>query len=98
MLKVAINGTGRIGLCVARILGARDDIEIAAINTTMDIDMLVHLIKYDSVHSHDIFVQKESDKEILIGKSKHIAISRERDISKISFGEASLVFECTGVF
>ena len=36
-IKVAINGTGRIGLCVARIIGERDDIEIVAINSTADI-------------------------------------------------------------
>ena len=49
-IKVAINGTGRIGLCVCKILGERDDLELVAINTTMPIDTLIHLLKYDSIH------------------------------------------------
>ena len=54
-IKLAINGTGRIGLCAARIIGQRDDVELVAMNTTADIDTLVHLLRYDSVHrSYDI--------------------------------------------
>ena len=49
-LKVAINGTGRIGLQVAKIIDSRDDIELVAINTTASLEMLVHLLKYDTVH------------------------------------------------
>ena len=54
-LKLAINGTGRIGLCAARIIGTRDDVEIVAINSTAELDTLVHLLRYDSVHrSYDV--------------------------------------------
>ena len=48
-LKVAVNGTGRIGLCVSKILGERTDLELVALNTTMPIDTLVQKRKYDSV-------------------------------------------------
>ena len=50
--KIAINGYGRIGRCVHRILSARknSDLEIAAINDITSPDMLAHLFKYDSVH------------------------------------------------
>jgi predicted TPR repeat methyltransferase len=49
-LKVAINGTGRIGMIVAKIVTSRDDIELVAINTTATPQMLEYLFKYDSVH------------------------------------------------
>jgi len=48
--KVAINGYGRIGVCVARIISGRDDIELVAINCTTEDDMIEYLTKYDSVH------------------------------------------------
>jgi len=50
-VKVAINGTGRIGMIVAKIVTSRDDIELVAINTTAKPEMLEYLFKYDSVHS-----------------------------------------------
>ena len=49
-LKVAINGFGRIGRCVARIIDKRDDVELVAVNDTSSIDMLEYLVKYDTVH------------------------------------------------
>ena len=49
-LKVAINGTGRIGLIVTKIVSQRDDLELVALNTTADMDMLQYLLKYDSIH------------------------------------------------
>ena len=49
-LKVAINGLGRIGRCVAKIVASRDDMELVAINDTAPNDMIVYNLKYDSVH------------------------------------------------
>ena len=49
-LKVAINGTGRIGIIVAKIIAERDDIELVALNTTSKPEMLEYLLKFDSVH------------------------------------------------
>ena len=98
MIKVAINGTGRIGLCVARIIGMRNDIKIVAINSTADIDTLIHLLKYDSVHRHSVEIAKVSDKAIRIGNSDNIRILSDRDINNLDFGEAECVLECTGKF
>lgn len=98
MVKVAINGTGRIGLCVARIIGMRNDIKIVAINSTADIDTLVHLLKYDSVHKHNVEIKKISDNAIKIGNSDNIRILSDRDINNLNFGEAECVLECTGKF
>ena len=99
MKKIAINGTGRIGLCVARIIGKRTDIEIGAINTTTDIDTLVHLIKYDSVHGF-YEVKKLDDNTLEIGNSKNVKIISNRDIDSLDFSPYGVeaVIECTGKF
>lgn len=49
-LKVAINGFGRIGRCVARIIDSRDDVELVCVNDTASREMTEQLLKYDSVH------------------------------------------------
>lgn len=98
--RVAVNGTGRIGLCACRLLGARDDLELVAINSTAPIDTLVHLLRYDSVHRHDDSIAKTGDSQIAIGCQKRIAILSERDITKVGFDAlgVELVIECTGAF
>jgi glyceraldehyde 3-phosphate dehydrogenase len=98
-LKVAINGTGRIGLCAARIIAERSNIELVGMNTTTDIDTLVHLMRFDSVHK-SFKVEKVDDSTISIGNSKNIKIFSDRDPSKVAFGSAGakVVLECTGVF
>lgn len=98
MIKVAINGTGRIGLCVARIIGARDDMEIVAINSTADIATLAHLLKYDSVHRHSVEIEVLGTDKMRIGKSKNIRILSDREPKNLDFGEAVCVIECTGKF
>lgn len=98
-LKVAINGTGRIGLCSARIIGNRDDIELVAMNTTADIDTLLHLLRYDSVHGR-YEAHKVDDTTLCIGKSQCVKILSDRDPSKLDFSAfgAQAVIECTGKF
>lgn len=98
-LKVAINGTGRIGLCTARIIGSRDDIELVAMNTTANIDTLLHLVRYDSVH-RQYEAHKVDDSTLCIGNSKSVKILSDRDPSKLDFSAfgAQAVIECTGKF
>lgn len=96
-LKVAINGTGRIGLCSAKVIGQRTDVELVSINTTTDIDTLLYLIKYDSVHR--FYNAKKIDGDTLsIGNSNNVKIISNRNISELHFGNASVVIECTGKF
>lgn len=99
MKKVAINGTGRIGLCTARIIGMRDDVELVGLNTTADIDILLHLLKYDSVHRR-YDAQKIDDNHLQIGKSKRVRILSDRDPKNVDFSSlgAEAVIECTGKF
>lgn len=95
--KMAVNGTGRIGLCAIRIISKRDDVELVAINTTTNIDTLVHLLRYDSVHS-PCEVQKIDEHTLRIGKSQKVRILSDRDPNNLDFGEAMCVIECTGKF
>ena len=97
-LKVAINGTGRIGLIVAKIIAERSDIELVALNTTAKPEMLEYLLKFDSVH-RGIDAKVIDDSTIAIG-GKNVRMFRERDIDKVDFGScgAEVVIECTGVF
>lgn len=97
-LKVAINGTGRIGLIVAKIVTSRSDMELVALNTTAKPDMLEYLLKYDSVHV-GADAKLVDDQNIMINGSK-VRIFCERDIEKVDFGGcgAEVVIECTGAF
>ncbi len=97
-LKVAINGTGRIGLQVAKIIDSRDDIELVAINTTASLEMLVHLLKYDTVHI-GIDASIIDENYIQIGSSK-VRVFSHRDPAMLGFGEcgATVAIECTGAF
>lgn len=99
MKKVAINGTGRIGLCTARIIGARDDVELVGLNTTADIDTLLHLLKYDSIHRR-YDAEKIDEHHLRIGKSKRVRILSDRDPKNVDFSSlgAQGVIECTGKF
>jgi glyceraldehyde 3-phosphate dehydrogenase len=97
-LKVAINGTGRIGLIVTKIVTQRDDLELVAINSTADMDMLQYLLKYDSVH-------KGVDAEIIDDTTmkingKDVKVFSTRNPAELGFGAcgAKVVIECTGAF
>jgi glyceraldehyde 3-phosphate dehydrogenase len=97
-VKVAINGLGRIGRCVARIIADRDDIELVAINATGSESMIEYGLKYDSVHGKRMDVSVK-DGFVNMGNTK-AKLFAERDPAKIAFAEAGVevVLECTGAF
>jgi len=97
-IKAAINGTGRIGMIVAKIITSRDDIELVAINTTAKPDMLEYLFKYDSVHT-GVDAKVIDDNTIMIN-GKKVTMFSTRDPEELDFGSAGaeVVIECTGVF
>ncbi|EAH7837241.1 type I glyceraldehyde-3-phosphate dehydrogenase [Campylobacter lari] len=96
-VKVAINGFGRIGRCVARIIMKRDDIELVAINDTTDIELTKYLFKYDTVHGvYDGSVENDGDD--LIIDNKKIKVLKSRNVADLDFTKygAQIVLECTG--
>jgi glyceraldehyde 3-phosphate dehydrogenase len=97
-VKVAINGLGRIGRCVARIIANRDDIELVAVNASGSEEMIAYGLKYDSVHGTRDDV-KVSNGYVEIGTTKAKLLS-SRDVSELRFADygAEIVLECTGAF
>jgi glyceraldehyde 3-phosphate dehydrogenase len=78
ILKIGINGFGRIGRMVFRAAAKRQDVEVVAINDLLDIDHLVYLLKYDSVHGNfDGTVEIQGDNIVVNGKT--VRITAERD-------------------
>jgi len=99
-LKIAINGFGRIGRCVARIAASREDVEIVAINDMASMDMMLYLLKNDSVHgTFSSEITQIDDEHISIDGHK-IRIFSDRDPKNLKFANygADMVLECTGVF
>jgi glyceraldehyde 3-phosphate dehydrogenase len=97
-LKVAINGTGRIGLIAAKIVTSREDLELVAINTTASMQMLQYLLKYDSVHEGvDAAIIDDTTMEI---NGSRVKIFSTRNPDELGFGQcgAKVVIECTGAF
>ncbi|MDH3624021.1 MAG: type I glyceraldehyde-3-phosphate dehydrogenase [Myxococcales bacterium] len=99
--KIGINGFGRIGRCVARVIaeGAPGDVELVGINDLTSAEMLAHLLEWDSVHGQFSHPVKAEDEAIWIGDHR-VPVSAERDPSKLKWKElgAEIVLECTGLF
>jgi len=99
MVKVGINGFGRIGRNVFRAALNNPDVEIVAVNDLTDAHTLAHLLKYDSVHGTlDLPVIVRED-TILVG-DKAIKVLAERDPAQLKWAEygVEIVVESTGRF
>jgi glyceraldehyde 3-phosphate dehydrogenase len=99
MIKIGINGLGRIGRLVMRLAIERNDVEIVAANDLMDVEQVAYLLKYDSVHgTFKGTIDVEGNDLIVNGKRIHI--SSEKDPSLIPWGTygVDVVAECTGIF
>ncbi len=99
MIKVGINGFGRIGRMVFRAAAKRDDIEIVAINDLLDVDYLAYMLKYDSVHGRfqgDVQVQDG----VLVVNGKKIRTTAETNPAALKWGDVGVdvVVESTGIF
>ncbi len=100
MIKVAINGFGRIGRLVFREIFKKEGYDVVAINDLTSPDMLAHLLKYDSVQKkyegHDI----ASDENSITVDGEKIIIYKEPDASKLPWKELDIdvVMECTGFY
>ena len=100
MIKVAINGFGRIGRLVFRIMEEDPEFEVVAINDLTDAEQLAYLLKYDTNHRNyrvdDISFE---DNKIVVGERK-VTVYSEMDPANLPWGELGVdaVFECTGKF
>ena len=99
MLRIAINGFGRIGRTALRLLENDKDIEVVAINDLTDPVQLSYLYKYDSVHRTNKSKINFDEDELFV-KGRRIKVYAESDPSKLPWRELNVdvVLECTGVF
>ena len=99
-MRVAINGFGRIGRLVFRIMNEDPELEVVAINDLTDASQLAYLLKYDTSHRRYKTDSITSDDENLIIDGKKIKIYKESDPSNLPWKQLDIdaVFECTGFF
>jgi glyceraldehyde 3-phosphate dehydrogenase len=98
--KIAINGFGRIGRCIARALQQRnDELELVAINDLTDAKVLAHLLEYDSVHGRFGIDVSAKEGAIAYG-GREVKVFAERDPAKLPWKSlgVDIVLECTGFF
>jgi len=99
MIKIGINGFGRIGRLALREIVKRNDVEIVAVNDLLEVEHLAYLLKYDSVHGRfDGEVEVKDGKLIVNGKP--IRVTAEKDPSQLKWNEveAEMILDCTGIF
>ena len=101
MIKIGINGFGRIGRLVLRAIieNYHKKIEVVAINDLGSIEANAHLIKYDSTHgilNHEIKTSKDG----IIINNQNIKVFAEKNPENIPWKDVGtdIVLECTGIF
>lgn len=96
-IKVGINGFGRIGRTLFRILNQRKGVDVVAVNDLAELASVAHLLKYDSIHrmlQADLHISENS---FSINGSV-VKYSQESDLANLSWGDCDVVVECTGKF
>ena len=101
MIKIAINGFGRIGRLAFREIITGTDFDCVAINDLTDAETLAYLLKYDTNHRsfHEDIIDFEGD-EIVIKGTKRIKVYSEKDPANLPWKDlgVDVVLECTGLF
>ena len=98
-LKIAINGFGRIGRSMLRSVFEynHDDIKVMAINDLTDINTIVHLLRYDSVHGRFNGTVEAVDGGIVVN-GQFIRVTAIREPENLSWSDVQIAMECTGFF
>lgn len=100
MIKVAINGFGRIGRLVFRLMEEDSNFEIVAINDLTDAEQLSYLLKYDTSHrTYRLDDISFEGNDVVVG-DRHVKVFAEKDPAMLPWGDlgVDVVFECTGAF
>ena len=99
MIRIAINGFGRIGRNLFRLLLNHPSIEVVAINDIANKKTMAHLLKYDSIHGVLPFVVSDDEKGILVD-GKHFLFFHEKKISNLDWKSLNIdyVVESTGKY
>ena len=99
MIKIGINGFGRIGRLVFRAAAKRSDVQIVGINDLIDIDYMAYMLKYDSTHGRFDGDVEVKDGQLVVNGSA-IRVTSERDPANLKWNEvgAEYVVDSTGLF
>jgi len=99
MIKIGINGFGRIGRLAFRIASERDNVEVVAVNDLLDVDHLAYMLKYDSVHGKFDGTVSVKDGHLVVN-GKTIRVTAERNPEDLKWDQvgAEIVADCTGIF
>jgi len=99
-LKIAINGFGRIGRCVTRLILAQSKVELVAINDMATPEMMLYLVQNDSVHGQFLGDALSIQENTLRCGNRSIALFCEKNPENLDFGAcgAEVVLECSGLF
>ncbi|WP_019227773.1 type I glyceraldehyde-3-phosphate dehydrogenase [Sedimentibacter sp. B4] len=100
MVRVAINGFGRIGRLALRLMAQDEEFQVVAINTNSDAETLAYLLKYDTAHGNFMTDKITYNGDVLIVNGKEIATSRVKEPENCNWKELDidLVIDCTGKF
>ena len=100
MIKVAINGFGRIGRLVFRVMEEDPNFEVVAINDLTDAEQLAYLLKYDTSHRNYRTNEISSEEDSIVVGTRKIKIFSEKDPENLPWKDLDIdiVLECTGVF
>ena len=100
--RIAINGFGRIGRCIARAIyeTGDHDLELVAINGPAPIETQVYLLKYDSIHGRFSKEVKAEGSDVMVIDGKKVKLLGQRDPLKLDWKALNIdiVMECTGAF
>ena len=100
MKRVAINGFGRIGRLVFRIMEEDPELEVVAINDLTDAEQLSYLLKYDTNHRNYRVNEIGYEDDMIVVGDRKVKVYAEKDPANLPWGElgVDVVFECTGLF
>ena len=102
-IKIAINGFGRIGRSLFRLLLDNPEIEVVAVNDLANVNTLAHLLKYDSIHGRldrTVSVTNDTTVVVVVVDGVEFPFTNQPDISSINWAlyQPDVVIECTGKF
>ena len=100
MIKVAINGFGRIGRLAFRLMEENEEYEVVAINDLTDAEQLAYVLKYDTNHGNYRIDDISFEGEYIIVGDRKVRVYSEKDPSMLPWADLDIdvVFECTGLF
>ena len=100
MIKVAINGFGRIGRLAFRLMEEDPDFEVVAINDLTDAEQLAYLLKYDTNHGNYRIDEISFEGDYIIVGNRKVRVYAEKDPAMLPWKDLDIdvVFECTGLF